>query len=168
MRATAVLLAGDWDAGREVDRLVADHDDRHRRRLLMTTEQGARLMLDLRETTRLRDGDGLLVEGTDDVVRVVAASEALLAVTAPGAPGVLLRLAWHLGNRHLPAMLGADRLLIRDDHVIADMLRGLGAMVTAVVEPFDPEGGAYAGQALHYDAHRHDHAHVHGHDHGHG
>ncbi len=124
----------------------------------MTTESGARLMLDLRETTRLRDGDGLLVQGTDDVVRVVAAPEALLAVTAPQ-PAVLLRLAWHLGNRHLPAMLGADRLLIRDDHVIAEMLRGLGATVTAVLEPFDPEGGAYAGQAMHHHGHGHDDGH---------
>ncbi len=133
----------------------------------MTTERGARLMLDLRETTRLRDGDGLLIEGTDDVVRVVAAPEALLAVTAPHEAAVLLRLAWHLGNRHLPAMLGADRLLIRDDHVIADMLRGLGATVTAVIEPFDPEGGAYASQALQHRDHGHDHGHEHGHDHRH-
>ena len=132
----------------------------------MTTERGARLMLDLRETTRLRDGDGLLIEGADDVVRVVAAAEALLAVTAPQ-PAVLLRLAWHLGNRHLPAMLGADRLLIRDDHVIAEMLRGLGATVAAVLEPFDPEGGAYAGQAMHGHDHERDQGHDHGHDQGH-
>ncbi len=157
-----VLPAGSWDPAREIDRVLADYDGRHRRRLLMRSVGGRELMLDLEAARHLRDGDGLpLPDGR--VVRIVAAAEPLLAITA--ADGLALtQLAWHLGNRHLAAAIERDRILIRADHVIADMVRGLGGTVQPIEAPFDPEGGAYAGQASgprhhhedgHGDGHRH-------------
>jgi len=99
----------------------------------------------------LHHGDGLKLED-GGIVEVRAAAEALVEITAADA-GALARLAWHLGNRHLPAEIGGGRILIRDDHVIVDMLKGLGAEVRKVKAPFDPEGGAY-GQHNHDLGHR--------------
>ncbi len=140
-RATQVMPAGGWDAGAAQDTLTLDYDDRHRRRRRYTGERGLAFLLDLPEATVLRDGDGLALEGGGYVL-VRAAPEPLVEVTAES-PERLARLAWHLGNRHLPTRIEAGRLLIRDDHVIVEMLRGLGAAVRRVSEPFDPEGGAY-------------------------
>lgn len=147
MRAVSVLPAGSWHAdGREIDQVLADYDGRHRRRVLFVLASGNELLLDLAQTTHLRHGDGLLVEGTGEIVRVIAAPERLLSITADDDQG-LIRLAWHLGNRHLPTMVGQNRLFVRYDHVIADMLVGLGAQITQVTDMFDPEGGAYAKRA---------------------
>lgn len=154
IRATAVRPAGAWYET-PVDRVVLDHDDRHRRRMAMRGQGGLDFLLDLAEATALHDGDGLVLEN-GDVVAVVAAAEPLTEVTATDTAH-LIRLAWHLGNRHLPTQLAGDRLLIRRDHVIEAMLEGLGAIVTAVDAPFEPEGGAYGG-------HGHGHHHDHGHD----
>ncbi|MGE0719379.1 MAG: urease accessory protein UreE [Alphaproteobacteria bacterium] len=159
IRATSVLPKGGWDEARAVDRVVLDFEDRFRRRVRLQAASGLLFLLDLPTATVLQDGDGLaLADG--GVVRVVARPEKLVEVTA-ASPGALARLAWHIGNRHLPADIGHDRILIRDDHVIVDMLRGLGAVVAAVEAPFNPEGGAY-GQ------HNHDPRHPHGHSHDHG
>ena len=146
MRGIRVLPAGSWDASRETDRLVADYDQRHRRRRLLPTQSGAELLLDLAHARHLRDGDGIECED-GGIVRVVSMPEALLEITA-ATPASLLRLAWHLGNRHLPTALAPERLLIRADHVIAEMVRGLGGSVRETLAPFDPETGAY-------DDHRH-------------
>ncbi|MCK8785030.1 urease accessory protein UreE [Roseomonas sp. NAR14] len=182
-RATAVLQAGQWDMTRTLatDFVTLDYDDRHRRRRRFVGEAGLAFLLDLPEATVLREGDGLLLEN-GSVVAVRAAPEPLVEITAES-PGHLLRLAWHLGNRHLPAELSPGRILIRDDHVIVAMLRGLGATLRAVQAPFNPEGGAYgehnrsthqhfrdpthAPGHAHGHAHGHDHAHDHTHDHGH-
>jgi urease accessory protein len=160
-RATAVLPAGMWPESDARDTVTVDFDDRFRRRKLYSAEGGLAFLLDLPEAQVLRDGDGLLL-ATGGVVRVRAAAEPLIAVTAT-TPEHLLRLAWHLGNRHLPAEIAADRILIREDHVIAEMLEGLGATVARVNAPFNPEGGAYGGLT---HAHAHDHHHDDG-EHGH-
>ena len=120
----------------------------------MQGEGGLVFLLDLAESAVLRHGDGLVLED-GRVVEVRAKPEPLLEVR--GRDGHhLARLAWHLGNRHLPAAIEASRILIRPDHVIAAMLVGLGATVTAVEAPFDPEGGAYAaGGNGHPGAHPH-------------
>ncbi len=157
MRARIVLPAGSWDARLEIDKVVADHDQRYRRRILLQTDGGRDILLDLKRACHLRDGDGLLLED-GRVVRIVARPERLLAITAVDAPA-LLRLAWHLGNRHLPTMLLPDRLLIREDHVIADMVRGLGARVAPVEAPFDPETGAYEVNTQGASQHHHHHHH---------
>ncbi|WP_428395348.1 urease accessory protein UreE [Lichenicoccus sp.] len=141
MRGTEILAAGRWDPSQETDQLDADYDQRHRRRTLLRTASGRELLLDLPHTRHLRDGDAIACDD-GGLVRIAAVAERLLEITAP-TPAALLRLAWHLGNRHLPTALAADRLLIREDHVIADMVRGLGGEARPVMAPFDPETGAY-------------------------
>ena len=142
---TRVTPAGGW-TGSAADMVVLDYDGRHRRRIVLTGLSGTRYLLDLAEAAHLRDGDGLELPA-GGVVQVVAKAEPLLEVRA-GSPEALLRLAWHIGNRHLAAQVFGDRILIRRDHVIAHMLEHQGAEVHEVEAPFDPEGGAY-----------HDHAH---------
>ena len=144
---TDILPAGGW-TGHAADMVVLDYDGRHRRRIVLTGVSGARYLLDLPEATHLKDGDGLVL-AAGGVIQVVAKAEPLLEVTAH-APADLLRLAWHIGNRHLAAQVFADRILIRRDHVIAHMLEHQGAQVREIEAPFDPEGGAY---------HEHSHAH---------
>ncbi|HTU54176.1 MAG TPA: urease accessory protein UreE [Acetobacteraceae bacterium] len=148
MRAGEVLPAGTWPEDQEVDRVRIDFDRRHRRRLMLATETGADLLIDLPEARRLREGDGLRLE-KGGVVRVLARPESLLEIRAPDADA-LVRIAWHLGNRHLPVQLLAGRILIHADHVIADMVRLLGATVTPREAPFDPEPGAYEGGHHHH------------------
>ena len=147
IRATEVLAPGDWPAA---DTVLVDFDRRHRRRIVLQTEAGSELLVDLAHATRLRDGDGLRCDD-GRVVRVVARPEPLLDIHAHG-PAALVRIAWHLGNRHLPVQLLGAHIRIRADHVIADMVRGLGGHVTAIDAPFDPEAGAYAA-----GGHIHDH-----------
>ena len=154
MRAAAVLPTGAW-TDEPVDRVLIDWDRRHRRRILLRTEGGADLLLDLPQAVRLRGGDGLLLDG-GGIVRVEARPEPLLELHAHSADA-LVRIAWHLGNRHLPVQLLDGRVRIRADHVIADMVRGLGGHVAELSAPFDPEAGAYAGG----------HHHHHGDDDGH-
>ena len=124
------------------------------------------VMLDLADARVLTDGDALvLADGR--MVAVAAAPEPLLEIRAQDIAH-LARLAWHIGNRHVAADLNAERILIRDDYVLADMLRGLGAVVTSVTAPFNPEHGAYHSHGP-ADAHAHSHqqAHAHGHHHDH-
>ena len=142
MRAQTVLPAGTWDAA-AADTVLIDFDRRHRRRIQLVTEGGAALLLDLPQAHRLRDGDGLRLDD-GRVVRVQARAEALLDIHAHDAAG-LVRIAWHLGNRHLPVQMLGSHIRIRADHVIAEMVRGLGGHVREVEAPFDPEPGAYAG-----------------------
>ena len=127
-------------------RLTLSHADRLVRRRRLSVEGGETVLLDLAEATSLRGGDRLVLEDGRRI-EVHAAPEPLLEVT-----GELARLAWHVGNRHAPCRIEADRLLIQDDPVMADMLRRLGARVRPVTEPFEPEGGAYGhGRTLPHD-----------------
>ena len=162
MRAISVQAAGTW-SGEIADRVVLDYDDRHRRRLTMTGAKGTSFLLDLPAATELRGGDALVLED-DSLIEVVAAPELLLEIRCGDALH-LARVAWHLGNRHLPTQLLPNTLRIRRDHVIADMVRQLGAEVIEIAAPFDPEGGAYAGAAGHHHHAEHNGRHSHG-DHG--
>jgi len=156
------------------DTVVLDFDDRHRRRMAMTGTRGLEFLLDLENATALRGGDALVLED-GRLIEVVAAPEPLLEIRGSD-PAHLVRLAWHLGNRHLPTQMMAKGLRIRRDHVIEAMVKGLGARIIEIEAPFDPEGGAYA-QAAHdhathdhgnHDHHHHDdHAHHHHGDHDH-
>jgi urease accessory protein len=171
LRAIAVARAGTWPKESVRDRITLGFDDRFRRRIRLLADGGLDFLLDLEEATVMQAGDGLRLEDGGYVL-VNAAEEPLVEITA-ATPGALARLAWHLGNRHLPAEIGAERILIRDDHVIVDMLQRLGASVRPVRAPFNPEGGAYGQhnhdhQHPHAHRHDHDHAHHHGHDHHHG
>jgi urease accessory protein len=169
LRADKVVAVGAW-TGEPADSVVLEFDERYRRRFVMTGVGGLAFLLDLPEATMLRGGDGLRLED-GRVVEVVAAPEPLAEIRAADALA-LMRVAWHLGNRHLPTELTPKALRIRRDPVIEDMARGLGARVTPVEAPFNPEGGAYVqaepshGRAAEH-AHHGDHANAHAHDHAH-
>jgi urease accessory protein len=154
-RATEVKARDTW-SGKAADRIVLAFDQRWRRRLTLTTAGGEAFLLDLPQAQVLRDGDALVLEDGRLII-VEAAGEALLDIRATPAIS-LARLAWHLGNRHTPTAIEEGRILVRKDHVLADMLRKLGAEVSEIVAPFDPEGGAYAtGHATPTHGHGHDH-----------
>jgi urease accessory protein len=146
LHATHRMLPGQWPADREVGTVTLDWDSRHRRRFRLGTDQGDELLLDLPATLRLNDGDGLVV-GDSGIVRIIAADEDLLEILA-GEAG-LARLAYHLGNRHLLVEIQPDRLLIRTDPVIEDMVEVLGGTVRPLRRPFSPELGAYGGGHRH-------------------
>ena len=167
LTASRVLPAGSY--GDAADSVTLDFDGRHRRRIALTGDGGLAFLLDLPKATALQAGDGLVLED-GRIVQVRAAPEPLTEVTADD-PHHLLRLAWPLGNRHLQAMIEAGRILIRRDHVISDMVRGLGGRARDIEAPFDPEGGAYGGSAgghghSHREAHGHAHAEAHAEAHG--
>ncbi|WP_298257496.1 urease accessory protein UreE [Bradyrhizobium sp.] len=185
IRATQVKPQHRW-TNAAADTVVLDFDDRHRRRSAMTGTRGLEFLLDLENAVALRGGDALVLDD-GRLVEVVAAPEPLLEIRGHD-PQHLVRLAWHLGNRHLPTQIMGRGLRIRRDHVIEAMVRGLGARVVEIEAPFDPEGGAYAGDGHARAAreshdhivhghpshdHHHDHDHRHpdehcGHDHHHG
>ncbi|WP_050929252.1 urease accessory protein UreE [Aestuariivita boseongensis] len=131
-----------------VTHLALSYEDRFLRRKVLTTSDGASLLVDLPQTTSLDHGGVLLLEGGGEVA-VIAAPEPLLQVSADD----LTRIAWHIGNRHTPCQIEAERLLIKPDHVMADMLARLGATTCEVTEPFTPEGGAYGHGRTHSHAH---------------
>jgi urease accessory protein len=171
IRATRVLGQHRWTEA-PADTVVLDFDDRHRRRMAMTGTRGFEFLLDLENAVALRGGDALVLDD-GRLIEVVAAAEPLVEIRGAD-PHHLIRVAWHLGNRHLPTQIMPKGLRIRRDHVIEEMVKGLGARVIEIEAPFDPEGGAYAagGHGAH-DDHRHDrdHDHAHhdhaGHDHSH-
>jgi urease accessory protein len=150
------------------DTVVLDFDDRHRRRMAMTGTRGLEFLLDLENAVALRGGDALVLED-GRLVEVVAAPEPLLEIRGHD-PHHLIRVGWHLGNRHLPTQIMAKSLRIRRDHVIEAMVKGLGARVIEIEAPFDPEGGAYAGggHAHAAESGSHDHAAHDGSSHDHG
>ena len=146
--------AGDWPEEKVVGTLTLDFDARHRRRIRLTTDRGEDVLLALPKTVAMADGDGLqLDDGT--WLRIKAAAESLVEVRHKD-PHHLVRLAWHLGNRHLPAEIRDNTLRIRPDHVIEEMLHGFGAELEKVEAPFQPEGGAYGSSPNHGHNH-HDH-----------
>ena len=158
-RAHEVKAAGHWDAASAVDSVTLDAYERHRRRVVLSGEGGTRFLLDLPQATALHDGDGACARRwrhradrrpAEPLIEIAAANSHELA-----------RLAWHIGNRHIDVQIVGDRLRIRRDHVIEDMLRGLGGRLTPLEAPFDPEHGAYDHQGT---AHGHHHGHGHDHD----
>jgi urease accessory protein len=154
IRATNVRGQHHWTLP-PADTVVLDFDDRHRRRMAMTGTRGLEFLLDLENAVALRGGDALVLED-GRLIEVVAAPEPLIEIRGTD-PHHLVRVAWHLGNRHLPTQIMAKGLRIRRDHVIEAMVKGLGARVIEIEAPFDPEGGAYAGGG---DAHAESHAHA--------
>ena len=150
--------AGHWPKETAAGTLTLDFDGRHRRRIRLTADQGEDVLLDLPKAVAMVDGDGLQLED-GRWLRVQAAAEQIVEVRHED-PDQLVRLAWHLGNRHLPTEIRHQVLCIRPDHVIEDMLRGFGAHLVTVQAPFQPEGGAYGSPGHH---HSHDDAvHYHG------
>ena len=178
IRANFISTRGAWQAT-AADTIVLDYEGRHRRRVTMTATRGTEFLLDLPEAVVLRGGDALILED-GRLIEIVAAPEALAEVRC-GYPRQLARVAYHVGNRHVQAEILDNRLRMRRDHVLEDMVRGLGAKVSHIEAPFEPDTGAYEpvvqvkhahhGHAHHghdhHDHKGHDHAaHEHGHEHG--
>lgn len=152
--------AGQWQ-GPAADAVVLDYEARFLRRKRLVAASGLSFLVDLPETVSLNEGDALVLDDGRHVA-VRAAPEAVLVIR-----GDLPRLAWHIGNRHTPCQIGADRLMIRADHVLEAMLRRLGASVEPAEAPFAPEGGAYGhGRTMGHD-HGPDAGHGHHHHHHH-
>ena len=138
--------AGDWSGA--ADAVTLTYEARFLRRKVLATARGERFLVDLPQTTSLNHGDAFeLSDGR--LIEVIAAEEPLIEITGPDLP----RLAWHIGNRHMPCQIEPDRLLIQRDHVIRDMLEKLGATLRDVSERFTPEGGAYGHGRTHSHAH---------------
>lgn len=144
------------DANNVVDNVTLTYDDRFLRRKVLTSDAGARFLVDLAQTTSVNMGDAFVLEDGRSIA-VTPAPEPLLEITGPD----LTRFAWHIGNRHTPCQIEADRLLIQQDKVISHMLEHLGATVTETIAPFTPEGGAYG----HGRTHSHEHGASAHHDH---
>lgn len=155
--AQTLYRSGHWSGA--ADTVTLDYDSRFLRRKRLVTDGGAALVVDLEATTSLNPGDALDLPDIG-LVEICAAKEPVLIVTGPN----LARLAWHIGNRHTPCQVEADRLLIQRDPVIAHMLAHLDATVTEATEAFTPEGGAYGHGRTHAHAHGHS---AHSHDHAH-
>jgi urease accessory protein len=163
LRLTTFADAPDPTAA--TDTLRLPFDLRTKSRWMVTLVSGREALLVLPRGRAMRGGDQLVAaDGTR--VNVVAADEALAHVTVPNAHE-LLRVAYHLGNRHVAVEIGDGYLRVLQDSVLENMVRGLGATVERVMAPFEPEGGAYAGTHDHGNAHAHEaHASHSGHDHG--
>lgn len=141
--------AGHWPKEKTAGSLTLDFDARHCRRIRLTADQGEDVLLNLPKAVAMADGDGLQLED-GRWLEVQAAAELMVEVRHQD-PHQLVRLAWHLGNRHVPTEIRNEVLRIRPDHVIEDMLQGFGADLVTVQAPFQPEGGAYSGRGHHHN-----------------
>ena len=162
-RATRVLHAAERRDTPVVDTLILSHAQRQAQKGFLFGVKGICVELDFAEAVRLRTDDALVLDD-GGLVEIVAEPEPLIEARAADLPA-LARLAWHLGDRHVPIQVLERRLRMKRDPAIEALLQSLGAKVVAIEAPFEPEGGAYAGPAA--DHHHHDHDHHHGHDHAH-
>jgi urease accessory protein len=177
IRATRLIRKADLTGRITVDTITLDRASRYKRRIALTSDRGHAFLLDLPEASHMGHGDALELDNKA-LIRVQAAAEPLLEIHC-NSPAGLARIAWHIGNRHIPAEVTDVAIYIQPDHVLEEMVTGLGAHVHHVKRPFEPEGGAYGGrgpldkgghshgaQAAHGhhhhgdDGHTHDHAHV--------
>src|SRR5262245_58273811 len=136
-RAIAVHPRGHWPAAAALDTATLAYVDRHRRRIRLVADSGQDFLLDLAQPHHLTDGGGLELDA-GGFIGVRAAPEPVFEIEASDR-AALLRIAWHLGNRHLPLQVAGERLRIRTDHVTADMVAGLGGQIARLDAPFDPE-----------------------------
>ena len=148
-----------------VDTAILDYAQRSTQKITVTGVKGGQFEIDLAQPARLRTDDTLLLDnGT--LIEVVAAPEPLIEARASDLAH-LARLAWHLGDRHVPAQLFANRIRVRREPAIEALLRSLGAKLALIEAPFEPEGGAYASAHGQAHDHAHDREHAHGHHPGH-
>ena len=169
LRATTVVRKPAVKADRVADTVTLDHEGRHRRRVALQGDRGTDFLLDLDKATVLNDGDAVKLDD-GRLIQIKAAPQRLLEVRAEN-PLRLLKVAYHVGNRHTPAEVTADAIYIEDHHVVAEMVRGQGCTATPVMRAFQPERGAYEHDCGHDHGHHshghHDHGHHGHHDHGH-
>jgi urease accessory protein len=158
-----VRVVDSTNQGARIDSVVLKADQRRIQSARLTGVNGTPIGLMLPEPVLLRNGDALELDD-GSIVDVVIEPEPLVEIRGKDLTH-LARLAWHLGDRHVPVQIFTDRLRMRRDPALEAMLKGLGARVTEIEAPFDPEGGAYT-QHVHHHAHGHDHCdHDHHHDH---
>jgi urease accessory protein len=148
-RSIAVRPAGAWSTREAIDRVILDADDRQRRRIMLTGENGTTFLLDLERPVSLRNGDGLVLDD-GSVVEVQGAPEPLIEVAGRSATD-MLRIAWHIGNRHTDLQIVGDRLRIRRDHVLEAMLAQMGASLAPIDAPFDPEATSQTSSAANHE-----------------
>ena len=163
-RANRVLHAAERRDTPVADTLILSHAQRQAQKGFLFGVKGTCVELDFAESVRLRTDDALVLDD-GGLVEIVAEPEPLIEARAADLPA-LARIAWHLGDRHVPIQVLERRLRLKRDPAIEALLQSLGAKVVAIDAPFEPEGGAYAAPAgdNHHD---HDHDHDHGHDHSH-
>lgn len=165
-RATRVVTAAERHGRPVADIVILNYTQRSAQKITVTGAKGGSIKIDLRAPARLRTDDLLLLDD-GGLVEVVAAPEPLIEARA-GDLAALLRLAWHLGDRHVLVQVLPNRIRVRRDAAIEALLASLGAKVTMIEAPFEPEGGAYAlshGQDHDHGHHHHGHSHSHGHRH---
>lgn len=149
IRLTRKLETG--EGGGEYATLTLPFDQRNKSRQRVILDNGEEAALLLPRGAVLRTGDRLGGEVQGHAVRVCAADETLSLVVCPDRL-LLNRVCYHLGNRHVPLQIGPDRVSYRHDHVLDDMVRGLGGTPVRLQAPFQPESGAYG-----HGGHRHAH-----------
>jgi urease accessory protein len=159
LRAIRVLKPAERAGRPVIDTVILDYAQRNMQKIAVTGVKGGRFQIDLAQPARLHTDDALVLED-GSLVEVVAAPEPLIEARAADL-AQLARLAWHLGDRHLPAQLFANRIRVRAEPAVEDLLKALGARLARIEAPFEPEGGAYASP------HGHEYGHAHGHHHGH-
>jgi urease accessory protein len=165
-RAIAILRAGQPRSGAIADTLLLDYDQRRTPDGVLTGLKGTPVQIAIAKSESLATDDCLILDD-GRLIEVVARPEPLLEVRAPDVAG-MARLAWHLGDRHILAELHERRLRVRRDPAVEKLLASLGAKVTPIEAPFEPEGGAYsAGHGSHGHPHHgaHDHCDHPDHDH---
>ena len=162
-RATRVVTAAERKNAPVADTLILPHAQRQAQKGFLFGVKGTCVELDLPEPVRLRTDDALVLDD-GGIVEVVAEPEPLIEARGADLPA-LARLAWHLGDRHVPVQVFERKLRLKRDPAIEELLASLGAKLVMIEAPFEPEGGAYAAAAAH-EHHDHGHHH-HGHDHGH-
>jgi urease accessory protein len=151
-RVASVVASSHWPRAQQQATVTLPYAERHRRRRRMRDDHGHFFLLDLPQATQLGAGDGLALVG-GGFIEVKAADEDVLDIACRDAAHAS-RIAWHVGNRHTPLQVLDDgRLRIQYDHVLADMLTGLGAETARLRAPFGPEPGAYAAQGGHHGHH---------------
>lgn len=129
------------------DSVLLTYDARFLRRKVLTSQNGLEFLVDLPKTQSVNSGDVFVLDNGQHIA-VAPAEEELIEIT-----GNLVRLAWHIGNRHMPCQIEETRLLIQKDHVMEKMLDQLGASFKTVQDIFTPEGGAYGHGRTHSHAH---------------
>lgn len=165
-RATRVVTAAERRDAPVLDTLILPHAQRQAQKGFLFGIKGTCVELDFAEPVRLRTDDALVLDD-GGLIEVVAEPEPLIEARAADLPA-LARLAWHLGDRHVPVQIMERKLRLKRDEAIEALLQGLGAKLVAIEAPFEPEGGAYEAAAAHdHHHHDHDHDHHHGHDHHH-
>ncbi len=162
-RAIRVIPAGERHDCAIVDTVILDFEQRRAPRGPVVGLKGKRIDIALAQPARLRTDD-LLVLDDGSAVEVVAQAEPLIEARAADI-SALARLAWHLGDRHVPVEVFANRIRLRRDPALEALLNSLGGKLVAIEAPFEPEGGAYAASHAHGHEHPHDHDHAHGHHH---